>query len=47
MYARGMSVHKIRSRLQELHGTQVSPDLMSTITDVLDGLSNFISVRGR
>lgn len=33
MYARGMSVREIQGHLLELYGTQVSPDLISTITD--------------
>ena len=33
MYARGMSVREIQGHVQELYGLQVSPDLISTITD--------------
>lgn len=33
MYARGMSVREIRGHLLELYGLDVSPDLISTITD--------------
>ena len=33
MYARGMSVREIQGHLLELCGTEVSPDLVSTITD--------------
>ena len=33
MYARGMSVREIQAHLLELYGLQVSPDLISTITD--------------
>ena len=33
MYARGMSVREIKAHLLELYGTEVSPDLISTITD--------------
>lgn len=33
MYARGMSVREIQGHLLELYGTEVSPDLISTITD--------------
>jgi putative transposase len=33
MYARGMSVREIQGHLQELYGLDVSPDLISTITD--------------
>jgi putative transposase len=37
MYARGMSVRDIRCHLEELYGLEVSPDLISRITDaVLD-----------
>ncbi len=33
MYARGMSVREIQGHLLELYGNDVSPDLISTITD--------------
>jgi putative transposase len=33
MYSRGMSVREIQAHLLELYGTEVSPDLISTITD--------------
>jgi putative transposase len=33
MYARGMSVREIQAHLLELYGTEVSPALISTITD--------------
>ncbi len=33
MYARGMSVREIQGHLQELYGLQVSPDLISTVTE--------------
>lgn len=33
MYARGMTVREIQGHLQQLYGLQVSPDLISTITD--------------
>lgn len=33
MYARGMSVREITGHLQEIYGLEVSPDLISTITD--------------
>lgn len=37
LYARGMSVRDIRDHLEELYGLEVSPDLVSRITDaVLD-----------
>jgi putative transposase len=37
LYARGMSVREIQGHLAELYGTEVSPDLISKVTDaVLD-----------
>ena len=37
MYARGMTVREIRGHLGELYGIDVSPDLISAVTDaVLD-----------
>ena len=42
MYARGMTVREIQGHLLELYGTQVSPDLISTITDeVLDEVTQW------
>jgi putative transposase len=42
MYARGMTVREIRGHLEELYGIDVSPDLISTITDaVLDQVSEW------
>lgn len=42
MYARGMSVREIQAHLLELYGTDVSPDLISTITDeVLEEVSQW------
>jgi putative transposase len=35
MYARGMTVREIRRHLEELYGIDVSPDLISTITDAV------------
>jgi putative transposase len=35
MYARGMSVREIRGHLDELYGIEVSPDLISAITDAV------------
>ena len=35
MYARGMSVREIRGHLEELYGIEVSPDLISTVTDAV------------
>src|SRR6476659_4238127 len=41
MYARGMSVREIRGHLEELYGIDVSPDLISAITDaVLEEVAN-------
>lgn len=37
LYARGMTVREIQGHLAELYGTEVSPDLISKVTDaVLD-----------
>ncbi len=33
MYARGMSVRDIQAQLSELYGTDISPDLISSVTD--------------
>lgn len=33
MYARGMTVREIQGRLLEIYGVEVSPDLISTVTD--------------
>ena len=35
MYARCMSVREIRGHLEELYGIEVSPDLISTVTDAV------------
>lgn len=35
MYARGMSMRDIQGHLQELYGLEVSPDLISTVTDAV------------
>lgn len=35
MYARGMTVREIRGHLEELHGVDVSPDLISAVTDAV------------
>lgn len=37
MYARGMSVRDIQAHLSELYGTEVSPDLISSVTDAVVG----------
>src|SRR5579863_7654151 len=40
MYARGMTVREIRGHLEELYGIDVSPDLISAVTDaVLDEIA--------
>ncbi len=35
LYARGMSVREIQGHLQELYGVEVSPDLISRVTDAV------------
>ena len=35
MYARGLSVREVRGHLEEIYGIEVSPDLISTITDAV------------
>jgi len=35
MYARGMTVREIRGHLEELYGIEVSPDLISAVTDAV------------
>src|SRR5690606_3825635 len=35
LYARGMSVRDIQGYLQELYGVEVSPDLISRVTDAV------------
>ena len=42
MYARGMTVREIQGHLLELYGLEVSPDLVSTVTDaVLETVSEW------
>ena len=42
MYARGMSTREIQEHLRELYGIDVSPDLVSTVTDaVLDEVATW------
>ncbi len=42
MYARGMSVREIQGHLLEIYGLDVSPDLISTVTDaVLETVSEW------
>ena len=35
LYARGMTMREIQSHLEELYGTDVSPELISTVTDAV------------
>jgi transposase-like protein len=35
LYARGMTVREIQSHLEEIYGVDVSPDLISTVTDAV------------
>src|SRR6266478_7710262 len=35
LYARGLSVREIQAHLQELYGVEVSPDLISRVTDAV------------
>lgn len=35
LYARGMSMREIQGHLKELYGTEVSPELISTVTDAV------------
>jgi len=42
MYARGMSVREIQGHLRDLYGIEVSPDLVSAVTDaVLDEIAEW------
>lgn len=42
MYARGMTVREIRGHLEDLYGIDVSPDLVSAVTDsVLEEVSEW------
>src|SRR5918912_1657482 len=42
MYARGMSTREIQGHLRELYGIEVSPDLVSAVTDaVLDEIAEW------
>ena len=44
LYARGMSMRDIQSHLHEIYGTEVSPELISRVTDaVLDELKEWQS----
>ena len=35
LYARGMTVREIQAHLEEMYGTEVSPTLISTVTDAV------------
>ena len=35
LYARGMSMQEIQGHLEELYGTDISPELISTVTDAV------------
>ena len=35
LYARGMTVREIQGHLQEMYGAEVSPSLISTVTDAV------------
>jgi putative transposase len=39
LYARGMSMREIQSHLSELYGTEVSPELISSVTDAVLGMA--------
>ena len=42
MYARGLSVREIQGHLAELYGIDVSPDLISVVTDaILDEIAEW------
>jgi putative transposase len=42
LYARGMTVREIQSHLEEMYGTEVSPTLISSVTDaVMDEVKNW------
>jgi putative transposase len=42
MYARGMSTREIQGHLREIYGLDISPDLVSAVTDaVLDGVTEW------
>jgi putative transposase len=44
MYARGMTCREIKAHLQEIYGVEVSPDLISTVTDsVIDEVRSWQS----
>jgi putative transposase len=42
MYARGMTVREIRGHLDEIYGVDVSPELISAVTeDILDEVAEW------
>lgn len=44
MYARGMSCRQIQAHLEEIYAVEVSPDLISTLTDgVIDEVRSWQS----
>ena len=44
MYARGMTCREIKAHLEEIYGVEVSPDLISTVTDsVIDEVRSWQS----
>ena len=48
LYARGMSVRETQGHLRELYGIDVSPDLVSTVTDaVLDEVADLAEPSAR
>ena len=48
MYARGMTVREIQGHLAELYGVDVSPDLISAVTDaILDEIAEWWVRRDR
>ncbi len=48
MYARGMTVREIQGHLAELYGLDVSPDLISAVTDaILDEIAEWQVRRDR
>ena len=48
LYSRGLSVRDIQAHLQEIYGVEVSPDLISRVTDaVMDDVREWASGRSR
>ena len=44
MYARGLSVREIRGHLEEIYGLDVSPDLISAVTDAVAGRRDVLDI---